>query len=53
MEKSENIFLSPRIQKAIMTGAQPVDLTAKKLAHIGPLPIDWTEQESLLGFPKR
>ncbi len=46
-------FLSPRIQQAIMIGAQPVDLTAKKLAHIGQLPLDWTEQETLLGFPKR
>ena len=43
-------FLSPTIVKAIMTGKAPEMLTADKLIHHIPLPIDWQEQHKLLGF---
>ncbi len=42
-------LLSPTIQKAILNGTQPPDLTADKIARTR-LPIDWQEQEKLLGF---
>ena len=40
--------LSPGIQTAIVTGSQPVDLTLEKLIR-APLPLDWQEQERILG----
>ena len=43
-------FLSPNIVKAIMTGKAPETLTADKLIHHIPLPIDWNEQRELLGL---
>ncbi|OUS06975.1 hypothetical protein A9Q96_08385 [Rhodobacterales bacterium 52_120_T64] len=39
-------LLSPKIQKAIMTGALPPELTLSKFTK-SPLPIDWIEQETL------
>jgi site-specific DNA recombinase len=42
--------LSPKIQEAILTGKQPPDLTANKLATLSDIPIDWSQQEALLGF---
>ena len=44
-------FLSPRIQTAIMEGAQPVELTLETLVRTS-LPLDWSAQEKLLGFAK-
>ena len=41
-----------RIVDAIMTGAQPVLLTRRRLLEV-ELPIDWEEQEDLLGLPHR
>ena len=41
--------LSPRIQKAIMDGTQPPDLTTLKLLRM-KLPLDWAEQEQALGL---
>ena len=43
-------FLSPRIMQAIIDGCQPADLTTKTFSRIAEFPIDWAEQESLLGF---
>ncbi|NNF77261.1 MAG: recombinase family protein, partial [Rhizobiales bacterium] len=44
-------FLAPDITKAILTGKQPVDLTAKRLKRIGKLPASWSEQRQLLRMP--
>jgi site-specific DNA recombinase len=42
-------FLSPRLQKAIMDGTQPLDLTVEKIVR-APIPLDWTEQERYYGL---
>ena len=44
-------FLAPDITKAILTGKQPADLTAKRLKRIGKLPTCWSEQRQLLRMP--
>lgn len=41
--------LSPRIQTAIVKGLQPPELTLRRLVKSN-LPMDWNEQEILLGF---
>ena len=41
--------LSPKIQKAIMDGTQPEDLTTLKLLRM-KLPLDWKAQEQMLGL---
>jgi len=44
-------FLAPDIVQAIYEGRQAADLKVKALsAH---LPIEWTEQRRVLGFPAR
>jgi hypothetical protein len=43
-------FLSPRITEAILTGQQPADLSVRHLARHIDLPINWVEQEKLLGI---
>jgi len=40
-------FLSPKLVEAVLQGRQPVELTATRLTKLD-LPIDWTEQNSLL-----
>ena len=42
-------FLSPKIQRAILDGTQPVDLTLERLVR-QTLPLDWQDQERLCGF---
>lgn len=42
-------WLSPRIVEAIVDGTQPKGLTRIRLFE-AELPIDWSEQEVLLGF---
>ena len=42
-------FLSPALQRAIMTGRQPPGLTLKRLLK-HPLPLDWARQEALFGL---
>jgi hypothetical protein len=37
--------LSPRIQEAIVTGTQPLDLSLENLVRSRP-PLDWVEQEN-------
>lgn len=44
-------LLSPAIQKAIINGRQPVELTADTIAR-KTLPICWVEQEKMLGFDR-
>jgi DNA invertase Pin-like site-specific DNA recombinase len=41
--------LSPRIQEAIVTGTQPLDLSLETLVRSRP-PLDWAEQERRFGF---
>ncbi len=43
-------FLAPDIIRAVITGTQPVELTAERLKRIGPLPHHWMGQRQLLGF---
>jgi hypothetical protein len=44
-------FLAPDIVKAIYEGRQPLDLKVKALC--AKLPLDWTEQRRVHGFPAR
>lgn len=44
-------LLSPAIQKAIINGRQPAELTADTIAR-KTLPICWAEQEKMLGFDR-
>lgn len=43
-------FLSPRIQTVILEGRQPADLTLERLVR-RRLPLAWSAQERMLGFP--
>lgn len=43
-------FLSPAIVDDILAGNQPVSLTARRLARLTDLPVDWNLQQSVLGF---
>ena len=43
-------FMAPDIVQCIATGDHPSDLTVKKLMRLLPLPENWAEQRSLLGF---
>ena len=42
-------FLSPSITDAILTGRQPVDLTARTLSRLIDIPSSWADQAKLLG----
>jgi hypothetical protein len=42
-------FVSPAITDAILSGQQPVDLTARRLSRLEDLPLCWQEQSRLLG----
>ena len=42
-------LLSPKIQKAIVEGQQPADLTADRILR-SAMPINWADQETLYGF---
>jgi len=44
-------YLAPDIVEAIVDGKQPVNLTASTLLKMHDMPIDWTHQRRLLGFP--
>ena len=43
-------FLSPEITTAILYGRQPVHLTAERLSRLADLPLDWSEQRTVLGL---
>ena len=43
-------FLAPNIVEAIVAGRQPTELTAHKLLKQIDLPMDWAEQNRLLGI---
>jgi len=44
-------LLAPDIAAAILEGRQPADLTARRLRKVPELPLDWSEQRGILGFP--
>ena len=43
-------FLAPDIISSVVTGTQPVQLTAEMLTKRIDLPLNWEDQKSLLGF---
>jgi site-specific DNA recombinase len=43
-------FLAPDIITAILHGRQPVELTARQLKRLKPLPLSWADQRRVLGF---
>jgi hypothetical protein len=43
--------LAPDITTAIIEGHQPAALNVKRLRDLPDLPLDWTEQRRILGFP--
>ena len=45
-------FLAPDIVTAILTGQQPVELTANRLMQDTRLPLAWDQQRKTLGFPE-
>ena len=47
--RAQLAFLSPRIQAAILDGAQPPDLSLERIVRTG-VPLDWPEQERVFGF---
>ena len=47
--RSQLAFLSPKIQRAILDGAQPAELTLERIIR-KPIPLDWTLQERIYGF---
>jgi site-specific DNA recombinase len=44
-------YVGPDIVEAIAAGRQPSDLTAHRLIRAVDLPIAWSAQKQLLGFP--
>ncbi|MGC1428017.1 MAG: hypothetical protein WA822_05465 [Albidovulum sp.] len=44
-------WLAPDIAQAILKGRQPANLTAKALSDLPELPLDWSDQRQVLGFP--
>ena len=44
-------FLAPDPIEAILSGNQPIELTARHLKRLKPLPLAWTDQRRMLGFP--
>ena len=43
-------FLAPDIVEAIIQGHEPQGLTAERLLRLPNFPVDWREQQKLLGF---
>ncbi len=43
-------FLSPHAIDAILSGRQPLGLTARHLKRIGHLPAEWSHQKTILGI---
>jgi site-specific DNA recombinase len=46
-------FLAPDIVEAILGGRQPLNLTARDLKRLKPLPTSWANQRQILGFPAK
>lgn len=47
------VFLAPDIVQKIVTGEQPVELTAQSLKRATGLPLTWTGQRQRLGFARQ
>lgn len=47
--RSQLVFLSPEIQRAILEGRQPTDLTLERIIR-KPVPLDWDAQARLYAF---
>lgn len=47
--RAQLAFLSPKIQKAILVGSQPPELTLEKIIR-KPIPLDWNVQARIYGF---
>ena len=45
-------MLAPDIVQSIVHGDHPPALNAERLIHLVPLPMDWAEQRSVLGFDR-
>jgi len=43
-------LLAPDIVEAILSGRQPIELTARRLKRTRDLPVSWAEQRRVLGF---
>ena len=50
MRMARLAFLSPEITTAILDGGQPAQLTAARLSRLTELPLDWSEQRTVLGL---
>jgi hypothetical protein len=46
-------FLAPVITESILAGTQPADINVEKLTKQIDLPLEWDEQQQLLGFVSR
>jgi site-specific DNA recombinase len=44
-------YLSPDIVEAILAGRQSANLTVERLKRLPDLPLEWSKQLQLLGFP--
>lgn len=44
-------FMAPDILSSIIDGTQPPDLTGRKIMRINKIPLDWTSQREMFGFP--
>ena len=49
--RAQLAFLSPAIQKAILTGRQPPELTLEQIIR-KPIPLDWDVQARIYGFSR-
>jgi site-specific DNA recombinase len=47
--RAQLAFLSPKIQRAILVGSQPPELTLEKIIR-KPIPLDWDMQAQIYGF---
>ena len=47
--RAQLAFLAPKIQKAILVGSQPPELTLEKIIR-KPIPLDWDMQARIYGF---
>lgn len=43
-------FLAPSITSSILSGSQPAGLSVRKLRRTAELPLDWDQQQHMLGF---
>jgi site-specific DNA recombinase len=46
-------FLAPDIVEAILDGRHPLNLTARDLKRLKPMPTSWANQRQILGFPAK